>query len=217
MEEEEFPVLKYTVQLYYLPIDGSDEVHAIQIASGVLLKYDSKYLLVTCKHVFDDINVKDVFIMIEFGFAVRLPNSIKFISGENDNIDLAIIEFKGYKVKALKSAYSFLPSKYVGSDHYFDEELYYMLFGFINSKTKRNGYEFYVESFAFMTNIINHKNFEEGGYNYTNNITLEYNRRKQSDFFDDERKLGFKNLTGLSGGGVWLSVAGRKPGTYNFF
>lgn len=216
MEPEEFPVLKYTVQLYYSPIGELNDQHPIQIASGVLLNYTSKFYLITCKHVFDGFKPEDIFILTTSGFAIRLPNKIKFYNGENDSVDLALIRLTGNKVKELKTRYSFLSQKYIGFKHSFDEDLFYMLFGFVNSKTTRDSYVYSVESFAFLTNIRSYKKFEIKGYNYTNNVTLEYNRRKLSDFDDDTRKFGFKDLTGMSGGGVWLSLEGKKPNTYNY-
>ena len=216
MKPEEFPVLKYTVQLYYLQIGDLYDQHPIQIASGVLLSYNLKFYLITCKHVFDCIKPEDIFILTTSGFAVRLPNKLKLYNGENDSVDLALIRLTGHKVKELKRRYSFLPQKYIGIKYSFDEDLFYMFFGFVNSKTKRDGYVFSVEPLACLTSIRNYKKFEEKGYNYTNNVTLEYNRRKLSDFEGDGRKLGFKDLTGMSGGGVWLSVRGEKPNTYDY-
>ena len=224
--EEEFPVAPYTVQLYYsperdyFPLAPGDPPPQ-QIASGVLIKNATKYFLVTCKHVFDNINLEDVVILIGAGLAVRLPNEVTFINDEKDSIDLALIQMKGARLSGLKSHYSFLPRRYLGFDHIFDEELWYMLFGFRNKKTTREGYAFYVESFGFLTGIKRYKKFEKLGFSYDNNITLEYNRRKQSDFGGDfggvdTRQFGPKDLKGLSGGGIWLSVAGKKPETYNY-
>jgi hypothetical protein len=219
MEEEEFPVLKYTVQLYYSPItkDTEDDYERdppMQIASGVLIKNASKFFLLTCKHVFDNIKVEDVVILTSWGFAVRLPNEVQFIN--NDSIDLALIRLKAERVAHLKAHYSFLPKKNLGFAHVFDEDLWYMLFGFINKRTTLKSKAFYVESFGFLTGIRQYKKIEKIGFNYDNNITLEYNRRKQGYFDSDLSSFGYKELKGLSGGGIWLSVAGKKANTYNY-
>jgi len=125
MEVEEMPVLKYTVQLYYRPIikDAfeSEIPPPVQIASGVLIQNSRKFFLVTCKHVFDNIKTDDVIILTSIGFAVRLPDTVKFVNDVNDSIDLALIEIKGARVKELKSVYSFLPYKHLGFNHVFDE------------------------------------------------------------------------------------------------
>jgi hypothetical protein len=223
-DEEEFPVLKYTVQLYYSPesehtsIDINDIPPPQQIASGVLVRNGSKFFLLTCKHVFDKIKVDDVVILTSFLFAVRLPSQATFINNDNDSIDLAVIPIKGARISVLKSRFSFLPSKYLGFDHIFDEDLFYMLFGYINKRTKRDGREFHSEPFGFLTGIKNFKKIEKLGFDYENNITLEYNRRKQSYLYDDTeiRNFGLKDLKGLSGGGIWLSVDGSTPDTYDY-
>lgn len=147
--------------------------------------------------------------------ALRLPNGIKFTNNDTDSIDLALIQIKDKRFKEIKSHFSFLLYGNLGFDHIFDEDLSYMLFGFINKKTLKS-YEFTVESFGFLTNFRSYKKIEKLSFNYNNNITLEYNRRKQGDFDDDIPRFGFKDLKGLSGGGIWLSVEGKKPDTYNY-
>lgn len=217
MYPEEFPIAKYTVQLYYHPAGKPfAENVPVQIASGILIRKYRKYFLLTCKHVFDGINGSDVIILTRSLFAVRLPDEIMFINNATDSIDLALIEFKGDRLNMLKSYYSFLPFRNLGVKHVFDEDLFYLLYGYINRQTqlKEQAY-FSTDSFAYLTNIRHYKKFEALGFNYDENISLEYNRRKQSDF-DDNRMIGPKELKGMSGGGIWLSVPGRKKDTYRY-
>lgn len=224
MEEtiEAFPVHKYTVQLYFVAKREDNNYQSSpppeQIASGVLIKFESKHFLITCKHVFDNIDVEDVVILTSEGFAVRLPEKIKFIDDEKRNIDLAMVEFREWRLAELKSVYTFLPSSNLGMDHEFDEDLYYMLYGYINKKTTREGFGFYGGPFGFLTGIRKYKKFEEMGFNYDNNITLEYNRRKQSYLYEEVEKksMGPKDIKGWSGGGIWLSVEGKKPNTFRY-
>ncbi len=79
-------------------------------------------------------------------------------------------------------------------------------------------YALYAESFGFLTGIRHFKKIEKIGFSQDNNITLEYNCRKQSYLGDesDMRMFGPKNLKGLSGGGIWLSEEDKKPDTYNY-
>lgn len=221
MNTEEFPVLKYTVQLYYSPIKKGvlPEIEAsspIQIASGILIKSTSKYFLLTCKHVFDTIKSEDVVILTSAGFAVRIPDEVKYINNDNDSIDLALIPLKAERLQHLKAHYSFLPRNNLGFKHIFDDDLWYMMFGFINRRTTLKSKEFHVESFGFLTGIRRYKKIEKMGFSYENNITLEYNLRKQGNFNDDQSSFGYKDLKGLSGGGIWLSVEGKKSGTFNY-
>ena len=217
MDPEEFPVLQYTMQLYYHTLKmGIGEDPPIQIASGILIKGLSKFYLLTCKHVFDNIRPDDVIILTSGGFSIRLPNEVKFIDGGNDSIDLALIQIKNERLKELKSRYSFLPYSNLGFNHIFDEELFYMLFGFVNKKTSLKNHAFYVGSFGYLTGIRRYRKIEKLGFNYDNNVTLEYSR-KQGDFSDDDvRQLGYRDLKGMSGDGIWLSVARKKPDTFKY-
>lgn len=119
------------------------------------------------------------------------------------------------RIKELKSLYSFLPYRNLGFKHEFDEELFYMLYGFINKKTKLESHAFFVEPFGYLSTFRRYKKIEKFGFSYENNVTLEYSR-KQSYLDDNVRMLGYKDLKGLSGGGIWLSVEGRMPNTYNY-
>lgn len=221
-EEEEFPILKYTVQLYYTPIEKrdtllyDDDSPPEQIASGVLISHNSKFFLLTCKHVFNGIRIEDVVILTSWGFAVRLPDEVTFINNDNDSIDLALIRLRGARLEHLKAHYSFLPKRNLGFGHQFDEELWYMMFGYVNKRTTLKDRAFFAESFGFLTSFRRYRKIEKIGFNYDNNITLEYNRRKQGYFHNDTSSFGFKNLKGMSGGGIWLSVAGKKPDTYKY-
>lgn len=222
MEPEEFPVLKYTVQLYYFPKNKSaplpgTEYGPVPIASGILIKGVSKYFLLTCKHVFNGIKPDDIIILTSAGFSVRLPEEVAFMKDGDDSIDLALIQFKSYRLRELKSKYSFLPKRNLGLDHVFDDDFFYILFGFANRRTNREDIAFIVESFGYLTNTRSFRKFEKMGFSYDNNITLEYSR-KQSDLGDEEDlpKMGFRDLKGLSGGGIWLSVAGKRRDTYRY-
>jgi len=218
MEPEEFPIAKYTVQLYHHQANKPfDEIIPSQIASGVLVRKHEKYFLLTCKHVFDHIAPSDVIILTTSFFAIRLPDEIKFINNATDSIDLALVEFKGHRLVMVKRYYFFLPYRNMGFNHVFSEDLYYMLYGYINKRTELKDYAFQAESFGYLTTFRRYRKFEKLGFNYEENISLEYNRRKQGDFEDDTVvQLGPKELKGMSGGGIWLSVAGRKRETYRY-
>jgi len=49
------------------------------------------------------LKIDDVVILIGAGFAVRLPKEVRFIKNENDSIDLALVQLKGERIRALKS------------------------------------------------------------------------------------------------------------------
>lgn len=216
MEPEEFPLLNYTVQLYYAPKKQGVTPHPIPIASGILIKGKSKFFLVTCTHVFDGISVEDVVILTSMGFAVRLADTVFHLNKGDSSIDITLIEMKSHRLNELKGHYTFLPFRYIGLTHDFDPDLYYMMFGFISKQTTRDDIAFMVESFGYLTNSRQYKNFSKLGFDYANNVTLEYNVRKQGSFTDEQRYIGFRDLKGLSGGGIWLSIQGKKRDTYNY-
>jgi hypothetical protein len=82
-------------------------------------------------------------------------------------------------------------------------------------QTKLKGKAFFSDTFGYLATIRQYKNFEKLGFSYDNNVSLEYNR-KQSYLDDDIRILSFKDLKGMSGGGIWLSVEGKRRNTYNY-
>ncbi|MCY1538135.1 hypothetical protein D9M68_736590 [compost metagenome] len=90
-----------------------------------------------------------------------------------------------------------------------------MLFGYVNKKTQLEDRAFYSPPFGYLTTIRQYRNFEKLGFSYQNNVSLEYNR-KQSYLDEEVRMLGFKDLKGMSGGGIWLSVAGKRRNTYDY-
>ncbi len=174
MEPEEFPITKYAVQLYYHPAGKASLENApVQIASGILVRKHKKHFLLTCKHVFDHINPSDVIILTTSLFAVRLPDEIKFVNNVTDSVNLALTEFKGHRLAMLKSYYTFLPYRNLGFDHIFDEDLYYMLYGYINKRTELKDYAFEAESFGYLTTFRHYRNFKKQGFNYQENISLE--------------------------------------------
>jgi hypothetical protein len=221
---EDFPVFPYTVQLFHSPELNSKQDHISlrapeQIASGVLIENASGFFLLTCKHVFDFADVYDVIILTTWGFWVRLlPEHVTFIDNENNSIDLALIQFNDDQVSALKTKYTFLPEENLGLSHNFDPDLFNLFFGFINKQTTRKDIEFYCPPFGYLTTFRQYRKIEKLGFTYDNNITLEYSVRKQSDlaYEGDQRSMGPRDLKGMSGGEIWLSVAGDQPDTYNY-
>jgi hypothetical protein len=220
----DFPVFPYTVQLFHSPESKLHPDHISlrapqQIASGVLIESDRGFFLITCKHVFDSIDVYDVIILTTWGFSVRpLPENVRFIDNENRSIDLAFIRFTDDQVSALLARNEFLPVKDLGFGHAFDSELFYMMFGFINKQTKREDIEFYSTAFGYLTSFRRYRKIGKLGFSYDNNVTLEYTVKKQAplEYEGDQRSMGRRDLKGLSGGGIWLSVPGNQPDTFNY-
>lgn len=203
MNTSDLPLIDYTPQLFYHSKATHNTLAPEQFASGNLIKTESKHLLITCKHVFDNIKIDDIIILTHSGFAVRLlPEKTRFISSKS-NIDVAIIEFDYEQVSALKGRYSFLHHSNLEFDHIYSSDNTYMLLGFINHQTKLESKAFHSSPFGFLTSFASLKNFEKMGFNKNENIAFDYNRRKQNYIDSDSINFGPKNLKGLSGGGIW--------------
>lgn len=219
MANEDMPVDKFTVQLFYHSAhdfyNGTSIKPPEPFASGVLIRRNISYYLLTCKHVFDHIKLQDVIILTKDGYSVRIPETAEFVDNENKSIDLAFIYLPVNLVFELEKSYSFLSEKHLAYDHRFDEDFFYMVYGYVNKKTSRKQKEIHSMSFGYLTTYRKFKNIEKLGFSDENNITLEYSR-KQERLEDDVRQMGFRDLKGLSGCGIWLSVAGRKKNTFRY-
>jgi hypothetical protein len=196
-------LLKSTAQLFFHSTKAGATNIPEQIASGIFIKTNDKFFLLTCKHVFENIKGNDVIIFIHSGKIVRLTSKIEFVS-TNENIDLAVIELNPLQAKNIEEQYSFLHYKNIEFYHDFNNSKMYMLLGFINKQTLLENKSFKAMPFGYLTTIKNIKKIGEIGFNYLENITLGYNRRKQSFIDSSSINFGPKDLKGLSGGGIWF-------------
>lgn len=206
-------LLNFTPQLYYLPLDqtGAQHIAPEQIASSVLFTTGSDNFIITAKHVFKDITLNDIIIFLNDDKILRLSGNIGFfmIPDRHDNLDIAIIKLNTELSGYLKQRYLFLHYKNIDFSHEFTNDKTYMLVGFINHKTKLKGKVLSVTPFGLLTKIKTLKNITKLGLNDIENITLEYSRRKQTFLPDTKISFGPKDLTGLSGGGIWYCKSDR--------
>lgn len=219
-----FPFLEYTPQLYYYPFYTEDDKQKVlstapkQVGSCVLFKTDSEFFLITAKHIFEGIQISDIIIFLNDDNPIRLPMEAGYFIPlqEHDNRDILIIKISIELSLKIKSKYSFLPYKNIDFRHLFSFDNVYMLLGFINKQTISKMHEFLATPFGFFTTIKHLKKIEEIGFNYFENITLRYNRRKQSFLGDSIINLGPKDLKGLSGGGIWYCHKDFKNSNLNY-
>ncbi|HEX7904685.1 MAG TPA: hypothetical protein VF487_12455 [Chitinophagaceae bacterium] len=200
-------LLNFTAQLFYYPIKSTNQnVIPVQVASSVLFKTDNDYFLVTAKHVFSDVKLSDIIILLNDGNAVQLYGEIGFfiVNKPHDNLDIAILKLDMEIVKQLEHQYSFLHYKNIDFSHDYNETNNYMLLGFINKQTELKGKTFQSTPFGFLTQLKRMNKLSDLRLNDIENIALRYNRRKQTFLFNDVKQLGPQDLTGLSGGGIWF-------------
>lgn len=211
--EIEISLSKYTPQLYYFPIINNEFKHKApeQIASAVLFTTGTDNFLITAKHVFNNIQPNDIIIFLNGDSTVRLSGDIGFfvIQDRHDNLDIAILKLSIELSVGLKHCYSFLHYKNIDFSHEYADNNTYMLLGYINHQTKLKSKVFTAPPFVFLTKIKPLKKITELGLNNIENITLKYSRRQQSFLFDNVISFGPKDLTGLSGGGIWFCRADK--------
>ncbi len=199
-------LLNFTPQLFYHPTETSKQHFAPQqIASSVLFKTDKDYFLITAKHAFKEIKISDVIILLNEGGSIRLYGDMAFFIKHNqyDNLDIAVLKLDVEQTQRIKERYSFLHYKNIDFTHDYVETNTYMLLGFINDQTQLKGKNFLSTPFGFLTQIKRLNKIYDLGLNEIENFTLRYNRRKQGFLFDKVKQFGPKDLTGLSGGGIW--------------
>jgi len=206
-------LLNFTPQLYYCPTKKNIIEKKIleQVASGVLINTGSDNFLITANHVFKNIQINEIIVLIN-GESVQLIGKIGFYIIENghDNLDIAILKLSNELSDKIKKKYAFLHYKNIDFSHTYHPDNMYMLLGFINHQTKLKGHTFLATPFGFLTQTKTLKKIETTGLNYRENITLKYNRRKQTFISEEKKSIGPRDLTGLSGGGIWHSKAGKE-------
>lgn len=206
--EQEFQLLNFTPQLYYHPMLSNEvnEKKPEPIASSILLLIGTGHFLITAKHVFNEININDVIILsTNENSSVRLYGKMGYfiINGRHDNLDIAILKLSIEHAELLTKTYSFLHYANIDFSHNFSSENNYMLLGFIHHQTRLKEKYFSPVPFGFLTNTKSLKKIDKFGLNERDNITLKYNRRNQGYLYDKFPSFGPKDLSGLSGGGIW--------------
>ena len=208
-----------TVQLFYHPVKAPErEWSPQQIASGVLIKTQGEHFLITAKHVLREISINDIIIFLNRDNYIRLTGEIGWYELDNtyDNLDILILKLEADLVNQFIKQYQFLDSVSIDFFHNYKPENKYILFGFINGKTKLKNKTFLADSFFFLTEMVWFKKIADLGLNYVENITLKYNRRKQTSLFGGNLEMGPRDLTGLSGGGIWHVIQDKiNPNLYN--
>jgi hypothetical protein len=218
-------LLNYTPQLFYYPYYTEEDKRKVlrvqpeQIASCVLFKTETSFFLITAKHTFNNIQISDVIIFLNGNSLMRLPNDAGFIISkeEHDNKDIIILRLPDKTACNIISKYLFLDYRFIDFRHEFVPTEKYLFLGFINGQTKLERKTFLSNPFGFITKIKKIKKIDKLGFNYSDNIILSYNRRKQGFLLGNSPDFGPKDLSGLSGGGIWnLKKVDYLKGEYYF-
>ncbi len=75
--------LRFSPQLFRYPAAGP-EGPPEPIASGVLLRADHAYFLITAKHVFNYAEVSDIILMLRPRTMIRLKGEVKYLEPDRE-------------------------------------------------------------------------------------------------------------------------------------
>lgn len=185
--------------------DNGYKIHG----TGVLLKINNLYILVSAAHVFDDFD--KLSIPLEMGKTMFHPggeiiSSSPGISREKDFIDIGILILDSESVTDLNSEYSFLDEKDILINQIFLEKEYYTIYGFPSSWSKKSftRNSFHVRPFFQFTNPVNVNEYPKFGRNDYQNIMVNYDRKQSINVKSNSLNYG-PNLFGMSGCGLWYS------------
>jgi hypothetical protein len=177
------------------------------LATAILVNL-GEYFLITANHVFDKREIDEIFIFIDSDQTVQLYGEIGFympVAGY-DYIDIAVLRLDERLVKKLSQRFQFLHFKNIAFTGVPNDINEFVFFGFIAHQTELKGNMIESEQFAMVTNRKKIPVNSPSGYNDQEHIWLIYNRGKQSFIDSNSTNIGPRDLTGLSGGGVWALV-----------
>ncbi len=197
----------FTPQLFYFPryrelVDS--RLKPEPIGSCVLVDINGESFLLTAKHTFQNVNLKDVSIFAGDRM-ITLGGDISYFLAEeeSDPIDIAIVKLHPEMAKIVRRHFKFLPHQYLDLDHTFHNKYQYNFCGFINDLTEvvENSITPYRYSYVGRPNL--EFKLEKNGYYRHSNIAIKFGRRNQRNLGDTFSTHGPKEYNGLSGCGLW--------------
>ena len=196
----------YSVTCHFLKVDnGAAHPHA----SGVFIKIENLYFLLTAAHVVD-YQHNDIYIGIDNKTLLKLggewTGNIPADIRENDRIDTAILKLDDISVEKIKGKYEFLDISEVGINHNFELMPKYQSVGFPASQSKYNKFKNETKSTPFLfTTMPAEKNiYEELKCKEFINFIVHYDKKNVRDYKTDKRQTG-PDPFGISGSGLWYT------------
>lgn len=181
---------KFTCQLYY---------GLKNIGSGVLLKVDEDYFLVSAAHVLEEKMIREMFIPngtelipIEGDFkGIALKEGQK---RENDKIDIAVVRLAATIIKEINSIFEFLEINSIELNHNITNLKEYCLYGFPNIWTEKipEYKEFKTKPLQLRTQINREQTRTVPQYAENSKLIVEYGSNPSHPV-----------AKGLSGSGLW--------------
>lgn len=175
--------------------------------TGVFVKIQNLYLLISAAHVFDDFH--ELFIPLGNGETLLKPggkliiNNSK-VSRSNDDLDIGILILDDISVKDLIQSYDFVIESNLVINHDITYLHNYIVFGYPSSWSKKSfsRSSFHSRPFINFTKCVDLAEYPELKRNEVLNIIVEYNRQETVNFKSKKFSFG-PNLFGISGCGLW--------------
>lgn len=177
--------------------------------TGIFIKIQNSFFLVTAAHVFD--NFENLMIPINKGKILLKPGGESIVnnpetSRENDNIDIGILKLDEESVIELSSTYSFLDEENLLINHKFHNEPYYTFFGYPSSfaKFSQTKESFHVVPFFQFTTPAEKSIYDNIQINSSFNVVTSYDRKRSYNMKIKSFSNG-PDLYGISGCGLWFT------------
>lgn len=196
----------YQSTCHFLKIDERDNPKPY--ASGVFMKIDNDYFLLTAGHVVDDceeniyIGIKQEEPLLRLGgeWTKNIPETTR----EKDKIDAAVLKLDDETIKKIGGAYQFIDINSIEINHSAKELPMYISLGFPASMSKYNSYKKELKStpFQYITMCAEDCVYEKLGCKSKENLITHYDKKNVVDYKSGEKKTG-PDPYGISGSGLW--------------
>jgi len=175
--------------------------------TGIFIKIDNLYLLISAAHVFD--NFEELFIILDNGKYIFKPGGeiIKNLpksTRDSDDLDIGILILDDESVEEIKTNFEFLNQSNIQINHQIDYSKNYLVFGYPSSWSKKSmsRNSFHSRAFIGFTNSITVNEYKKFGRQSFLNIILNYDRESTINIKSKSISYG-PSLHGISGCGLW--------------
>lgn len=182
---------------------GNYKVHG----TGIFIKIQNLYLLVSAAHVFDDFH--ELFIPLGSGETLLKPGGKLIINNSKvarskDDLDIGILILDDISVKDLIQSYDFVMEGNLATNHNITYLHNYIVFGYPSSWSKKSitRNSFHSRPFINFTKCVDLIEYPQLKRNEVLNIIVEYNRQETVNFKSKKFSFG-PDLFGISGCGLW--------------
>lgn len=175
--------------------------------SGIFVKIDNLYLLISAAHVFDDF--EELYIILDDGKYIFKPGgeiitNVPKTLRKYDDLDIGILILDNESIEEIKTNFEFLEQTHIQINHKIDYFKNYVVFGYPTSWSKKSMTKnsFHTRAFISFTNSINVHEYKKFGREPYFNIILNYDRESTINIKSKSISYG-PSLHGISGCGLW--------------